>query len=88
MQQRDPNLVRSGLSRRVTSGGLTATVEIYRLEDQPGWSLEVVDEDRASIIWDDLFPTDDKAFDVFQAALKEEGMVALLGRSNVIRFPR
>lgn len=86
MPHRDPNIVRSGLSRTIVSHGLKADVEIYRLEDGPDWSLEVVDQDGASTVWDDLFPTDQKAFEAFQEALQEEGLAGLLGRSNVIPF--
>lgn len=86
MPHRDPNIVRSGLSQTIVSHGLKADVEIYRLEDGPDWALEVVDQDGASTVWDDLFPTDQKAFEAFQEALQEEGLAGLLGRSNVIPF--
>ena len=56
MPHRDPNIVRSGLSQTIVSHGLKADVGIYRLEDGPDWSLEVVDQDGASTVWDDLFP--------------------------------
>ena len=88
MQQRDPNIVRSGLSQTIVSDGLAADVEIYRLEDVPGWSLEVIDQDGTSTVWDDLFPTDEKALEAFHDALQEEGLAGLLGRSNVVPFRR
>ena len=88
MQQRDPNIVRSGLSRSVTADGLTVEVEIYRLEDQPGWALEVIDQDGTSTVWEVPFLTDEQAFGAFETALRQEGMAALIGRSNVIPFRR
>ena len=88
MQQRDPNIVRSSLSQTVVSGGLTVEVEIYRLEHETGWALEVIDQEGASTVWDDLFPTDEEAFGAFKEALQKEGMAGLLGRSNVVQFRR
>lgn len=40
---RESNIVRSGLSGRVNQDLITLEVEIYRLEDDPSWALEVVD---------------------------------------------
>ena len=42
MNQREPNLVRSGLSQTVTRDGVTVRVSIVRLEKETSWSLEVV----------------------------------------------
>lgn len=42
MSDRDPNIVTSGLSGPVTRDGVTVDVQIYRLEHEPGWTLEVV----------------------------------------------
>ena len=39
MDQREPNLVRSGLSRMVTNDGVTVEVSIVRLENETEWSL-------------------------------------------------
>ena len=44
MSERDPNIVTSGLSRTVRRDGVAVEVNIYRLENTPGWSLEVVNE--------------------------------------------
>ena len=40
--QCDPNIATSGLSGIVTEQGITVEVHIIRLEDEPGWTLEVV----------------------------------------------
>ena len=61
MQNRDPNIVTSSYSRRVTRDGITVEVGIHRLETEPGWSLEVVNAAGTSTVWDDLFETDDAA---------------------------
>ena len=41
----DPNIVSSGLSQRIIVEGHEFQIEIYRLEGDPTWTLEVVDED-------------------------------------------
>jgi|GEM_PF-4322494 len=42
MSAREPNLVYSGLNRKLTRDGITVEVNIIRLEDSPEWTLEVV----------------------------------------------
>lgn len=88
MAQRDPNIVRSGLSRRVTQGEVTVDVEIYRLENESGWALEVIDQNGASTVWEDIFPTDDRALEEFETMLRDEGLLGLIQSSNVIPFRR
>jgi uncharacterized protein len=83
---REPNIVRSGLSGRVAKDGLAVDVEIYRLESEPEWTLEVVDHTGASTVWDDPFESDEAAFAAFNAVLAEEGMGAFSER-KVIPFP-
>ena len=61
MAERDPNLITSSLSRDVSGDDVTVRVEIYRLEDRPGWALEVVNDRGTSTVWDELFDTDDAA---------------------------
>jgi len=41
----EPNLVTSGKSKRVSIDGLVFNIEIFRLETDRTWSLEVVDQD-------------------------------------------
>ena len=88
MEDRDPNLVRSGLSGLVTKDRVTVEVEIYRLEDEPGWSLEVVNDKGTSIVWNDLFSSDRDAYDEFLRTAAEEGMSTFLDNANVIPFRR
>ena len=87
MSDRDPNIVTSGLSRTVTVDGVTVVVNIYRLEHEPQWALEVVNEIGTSTVWDAPFDTDEEANDAFQLTVDEEGMEAFLDRTNVIPFP-
>ena len=41
MVDRDTNLIIFKLFRDVTRDGMTVKVHIHRLEDRPGWALEV-----------------------------------------------
>jgi hypothetical protein len=83
----DPNIIHSGLSQHTTIEGVIFKVEIYRLEHESKWSLEVVDEDGTSTVWDDLFDTDQAAFDEVMSAIKEEGLSAFRD-TNIVQFPQ
>jgi hypothetical protein len=77
--QDDPGLEHSLLSGEVTRDGLTLKVQIYRLRgSSEGWSLEVVDQDGASTVWQDVFATDQEAFKEFERTLETEGPTAFL----------
>lgn len=88
MQEREPNIVTSGLSRRITRDGISVALEIYRLESDPDWSLEVVNNRGTSIVWDDRFATDDLALEAFEQVVADEGMATFLDPSNVVPFRR
>ena len=88
MQEREPNIVTSGLSRSITRDGASISLEIYRLESEPEWSLEVVNDCGTSIVWDDLFETDDLALAAFEQVVADEGMATFLDPSNVVPFRR
>ena len=84
----DPNLIDSGLSQRITVEGHKLQIEIYRLEHEPKWSLEVVDEDGTSNVWDDLFDSDQEALDEALKVIDEEGLTAFRDDDNIVRFPK
>lgn len=89
MTDKDPNLVVSGLSGTQSRDGIVVEVNIFRLETDTQWSLEVVNENGTSIVWDDQFDDDDAAFKAFECVVAEEGMPAFLdGGGNVIPFPQ
>ena len=88
MADRDPNLIMSSLSREVSRDGVAVRIEIYRLEDCPGWSLEVVNDRGTSTVWDEVFETDDAADAAFHEAVAAEGMIAFLDSAPVIPFRR
>jgi hypothetical protein len=75
----DSEIERSPLSGPVTRDGITVSVEICRMRvDGDGWSLEVVDDEGGSTVWDETFPTDRDAYQEFQQALEAEGLPGLL----------
>ena len=86
MADRDPNLITSSLSRAVSRDGVTVRVEIYRLEDRPGWGLEVINDKGTSIVWDEPFDTDDAADAAFRETVAVEGMTSFLDSATVIPF--
>ena len=88
MIDRDPKIVKSGLSRTVKKDGVTVEVSIIRLEHETEWSLEVVNSASTSIVWDDLFASDDEAFGEFERTVAEEGIRTFLDKENVIPFRR
>jgi hypothetical protein len=61
---------------------------MYRLETKPGWSLEVVNSAGTSIVWDDLFPSDDAANEEFHRTVAEEGMAVFLDGARVVPLRR
>ena len=84
----DPNIVHSGLPQKMTVEGHELSIEIYRLEHDPKWALEVVDEEGTSTVWDDLFETDQAALDEVLRTIEKEGFSAFRDNGNVIQFPR
>ncbi len=88
MIERDPKIVTSRLSRTVTKDGVTVEVSIIRLEGETEWSLEVINDKSTSIVWDDLFATDEDAFAEFERTVAEEGIRTFLDSGKVIPFRR
>jgi hypothetical protein len=84
----EPIVVVSPLSRQVTWNGHKLELEIYRLEDESGWTLEVVNAEGTSTVWDDTFETDAAAEAEFRDTLKQEGVAAFRDVGNVLAFTR
>jgi hypothetical protein len=78
MSEQDPKLIISPRSCQYTEDGITIDVQIYKLEGGEGWTLELVDEENNSTVWEELFTTDESAWQEFEAGVKEIGLVALL----------
>ena len=73
MCEREPVLVESGLSQEIEDEGYIFEIKIYRLEDQTTWTLEVVDEDATSHVWDDPFSSEIAALIEAQKAIRTVG---------------
>jgi len=81
----DPNLVLSGAGQEVVVQGVSFRIEIFRLEHDDEWTLEVVDENGTSTVWDDTFRSDTEALDVAVTTIRSEGARAFRD-GNVIPF--
>lgn len=84
----DPNLVYSGLSKSISESGHTFRIEIFRLEHEMAWTLEVVDEKGTSTVWEEPFPSDREALDEVYRTLREQGAEVFLDGGNVVPFRR
>ena len=84
----DPNLITSSLSQCASIEGASVRIEIVRLEGNPDWSLEVVDQEGTSLVWQEAFETDAAALSEALRAIEEEGAALFQDESNVIPFPR
>jgi hypothetical protein len=62
------------------------SINIFRLEEEQKWSLEVVDQDNTSHVWEDQFASDSDARDAAVHAIETEGALAFIRGNNVIPF--
>lgn len=74
----EPELIESPLGQPIEQNSIKLKINFVRLATQPGWSLEVLNENNTSVVWDDPFPTDRAADAAFRKALAEEGPEAFL----------
>jgi uncharacterized protein len=81
------NIVYSELGGQFTQDGVSVEVVILKLEGSSEWTLEVVNSNGTSIVWDDTFLDDHEAYAEFQQTVTDEGMEAFLDQSNSIQFP-
>lgn len=72
----DPKLIDSPLSRTVYAEGEALEICIYRVETDAKWTLEVVDQESISTVWDNLFDTDEAALAEALQAIAQEGLEA------------
>ncbi len=82
------NNITSSLSKRIDFDGLQLSIEIYRLEHDSMWVLEVIDQNGTSTVWDDHFDSDQAALDEFMRTINEEGANCFRGNGNVVQFPK
>ncbi|MBV8191484.1 MAG: hypothetical protein JO339_29885 [Alphaproteobacteria bacterium] len=72
-------IITSPLSREFTRDGITIQILIYRLEQDPAWQLEVVDQKGTSTVWEDLFATEQDALNEAFQSIASEGIASFLG---------
>ena len=71
----------SPLSQAYCENGKTVEVEIYKGEDNEGWILEILDKQGNSMIAEEMFETDQEAWNQFISDVKEDGIDAFIGGS-------
>lgn len=74
----DYEIENSPLSRKISRDGTTIEVCIYRGGDDRNWTLEVVDHEGASTVWNETFETDQQALDEVLRTIDQEGINAFL----------
>jgi len=75
----DPELEFSPLCGALSSGGQTLDVQIYRIQGESLWLLEIEDQHGNSTVWDDRFATDRDALMEAKKAILEETAGAFVG---------
>nr|WP_317932568.1 hypothetical protein [Halioxenophilus sp. WMMB6] len=75
----EPKLEFSSLSQELSSEGRTVSVEIYRLEGDEEWALELVDEFNNSTVWDETFKTESAALTEAKKTVIEERITTFIG---------
>ena len=83
----DPEVIFSGLTHERTVEGHLIKIDIYRLDIEDTWTLEAVDENGTSTVWDGSFAADQAALDEVLDAIDREGLLAVSDAGNVIQFP-
>lgn len=72
------DLIYSALQQHFTVGTHTVEICIYRMPHTE-WTLEVIDEHGNSTVWDDMFETDQAAFNEVMRTIRDEGIESLIG---------
>jgi hypothetical protein len=66
----------------MTVGGVCVNVQIFRLDFYHLWALEVVTENGGSLVWDELFETDEEALAAFEVGAEELGVAGFLSNAH------
>ncbi len=88
MSDDEPNLVTSGKSQHIVVDGYPFSIEIYRLENEKTWTLEVVDHENTSHVWDEQFVSDKDARNAALREIEEKGPLAFMKGDNVVPFSK
>jgi len=82
----EPKRVEFSKSQQIVVDGYPFSSEIYRLEADKTWTLEIVDHEGTSLVWDDQFSSDKDTRTTSIQAIESEGTLAFMGGDNVIPF--
>lgn len=82
MDIKESKLVMSDKCGSVVVDGYRFEIEVYRLESQATWTLEVIDYENASYVWDDKFGSDQEALEVALQVLNNEGALTFMGADS------
>ena len=74
--ENDPSIIYSPLCTKFSQDDRVVEVNIFRIETETTWHLEVVNEQNTSTVWDDPFDSDEAAYAEFLSTVKDEGMLA------------
>jgi hypothetical protein len=86
MTEDEPVLIDSSKSQDVVVDGYRFSIQIYRLEEEQNWTLEVVDPEGASHVWDELFKSDKDARNGALRELESQGALGFMHGDNVVPF--
>ncbi|MEM1188389.1 MAG: hypothetical protein AAGI72_07670 [Pseudomonadota bacterium] len=75
----DPELEFSPLCGPLSSGGQTLDIQVYRVEGEDLWLLEIEGQHGNSTVWDDRFGTDSEALTEAKKAILEDTAGAFVG---------
>ena len=78
----EPELEKSSLCQTISSGDHTVRVEIYRLEGDNSWTLEVEDQYGNSTVWDDEFESDELALSEAKESILRETITSFVGPAD------
>jgi hypothetical protein len=76
----------SPLCQTINANGRSVEVEIYT-DGNNNWTLEIVDEDNTSIVWDEQFKSDKDALDYLLSEIEKEGLDALIDETPSAKMP-
>ena len=83
-----PEIIFSDLCCEIELDGHMLTVEIFRLENEAGWHLEVENEFGTLYVHDDPFIADGLAWRAFQKTVDDEGLMAFMSKADRKKLSR
>ena len=69
-------IIQSPLSQTLTEDGITIEIIIFRDADEDEWTLEILDHNDGSTIWEDGFETEEDALEEALRAVEEDGIAS------------